>query len=121
MALFPTFFISAPAGSFRFAADAEKETEPEIQSAAPAFRLGLRSRHDGVRLYHGSFTVEAALIVCLILGVLFFMIRLALARQGAVGQEAVGMLLRPGRYETKLRPTDLIYIGEFIQEWFPPK
>ncbi|MBO4872906.1 MAG: hypothetical protein J5496_05785 [Lachnospiraceae bacterium] len=49
------------------------------------------------------------------------MIRLALAKQGAVEQEALRMLLRPIRYETALRPTDLIYIGEFIQEWIPPK
>ena len=81
-------------------------------------RCGRFSDHGA---YSGSFTVEAALILSVILGVLFFMIRLALAKQGAVEQEALRMLLRPIRYETALRPTDLIYIGEFIQEWIPPK
>ena len=57
----------------------------------------------------------------LVLGVLFCLIRLAWQETNLVAAEALRLLNAPGRYETGLRPVDLIHIGEFIQLWIPPK
>ena len=57
----------------------------------------------------------------LVLFTLAFVIRLALGRQAALEKEAFELLGRGPRYEEGLRPVDLIHIGEFIQEWIPPK
>jgi len=56
----------------------------------------------------------------IVLGVLFLLIRLALAARGRIIQEAAfyGSLLP--RYSQGLRPVDLIHIGDFIQAWVPP-
>ena len=56
-----------------------------------------------------------------VLLLLAFLIRLAMLRQGVVEQEALRLLRLPDRYDSGLGPVDLIRIGEFIQEWIPPK
>ena len=80
-----------------------------------------RAGADGGRTAAGSFTVEAALLMSMILLLFYFVIRLALSRQGLVEQEALRLLYLPDRYDSGLGPVDLIHIGEFIQEWIPPK
>ena len=119
--LFASSAVVAFAGFFRFAADAERGKQNPQKASADAVCFCRGTGADTGRVVRGSFTVEAALIVSLILAVIYFMIYLALREQKLVEQEALQLLLRPLRYEAGLRPEDLIYIGEFIQEWLPPR
>lgn len=56
-----------------------------------------------------------------VLGVLYLIIRLALYQNHAVTGQAAEYLSLPLRYHEGLRPVDLIHIGDFIQEWIPPR
>ncbi len=56
----------------------------------------------------------------MVLGVLFLLIRLALAARGKVMGEAATFAELLPRYHQGLRPVDLIHIGDFIQAWVPP-
>ena len=57
----------------------------------------------------------------IVLFALAFVIRLAMGQQAALERAAAAFLEQGPRYEQGLRPVDLIHIGEFIQEWIPPK
>ena len=70
--------------------------------------------------YPAVLTVEAALIVSMMLLLLGTVILMAVRLHQTVRENAMELAAMPLRYSDGLRPADLIHIGEFIQEWIPP-
>ena len=69
----------------------------------------------------GSLTVEAAIVMSTVLLILAAVFTGALSSMKKVEDKAAAQEAEPLRYETGLRPTDIVRISLFIKEWIPPK
>ena len=69
----------------------------------------------------GSLTVEAALVMSTVLLILGTVFGSALSSMKKVQGKAAAQAAEPPRYESGLKPSDIVRISLFIKEWIPPK
>ncbi len=119
--LFLAFAVPFHIGLYRLVSDLLSEAGPGPAAAVrPVYSGRCLCAADPVA-FDAALTVEAALIVSLVLLTLASLLRAAIRWQLTLTGEAGRFMTRPLRYTDGLRPEDLIHIGEFIQEWIPPK
>ena len=100
----------------------QKKRRMEEHHAVSALYLGSLDTAAPMRRHRGSLTVEASLLMILILSVMGGMVKTSLELMQRVESQAAAAEEEAAfHYEERMAPEDVIRLSLFIREWIPKK